>query len=518
MNPKRTLALALFVLSLATLPVRADENASGSVTAVPGVAAAAPPAAAPQKLVFKYPCTIAYADGAPLPDRVLDRTCDYIHASVKGGADYFNALPTLAAQKAFLEDTTGTAQDIYDAYVTKLAAAIAANDPSKINRKLTGAARIAKLNEMSSGLSKGVFEAAKPFLWPAAEESNYIDPAPGSWPKPWGQYLSPAYPRFGELYQLVHGEQEKIIDRKSAEVEKKIQASPLKKTGEVLSAPGANQAAELAKVFDGIMNAPGTAHAPDAVLAPGAEHGLKAEPPPSAAAVPDAIPLPVSDLQAGAPPIPKDEEARGERNYFARGTEAGAQRLRDDARITVWHAFGQSQTIGDPYGKAPFIITQKGPSCAVAAQYEAMLTRGEQVDIAKLAREGRDKGYYVDYPNAAGGRVGGTSDDKLNALLKDHKVKSALIRNATPDQLDRAIRGSGDAIVAVRTKLFWNDPRLGDNEGHAVYVTGEEVGKDGKVLGYYFNDTGTGEAARFVSADVFLRAWKKRLVVLGPAE
>lgn len=170
--------------------------------------------------------------------------------------------------------------------------------------------------------------------------------------------------------------------------------------------------------------------------------------------------------------------------------------------------------MGDPYGKAPLIIQQKGPSCGVASQYEALKARGQAVKIEDLAREGRDKGYYVDYPNAAGDRLGGTTGANMNSLLKDHKVNASYSRGATPAQLDTAIRGSGDAIVSVKTKLFWNDPKLGDGESHVVYVTGEEVDNAGTVLGYYFNDTGTGEAARFVSAATFQKAWQKELVVL----
>ena len=42
-----------------------------------------------------------------------------------------------------------------------------------------------------------------------------------------------------------------------------------------------------------------------------------------------------------------------------------------------------------------------------------------------------------------------------------------------------------------------------------IFVTGEEVSnKNGQVLGYYINDTGTGEAARFVPKKDFDRAWR----------
>jgi len=59
----------------------------------------------------------------------------------------------------------------------------------------------------------------------------------------------------------------------------------------------------------------------------------------------------------------------------------------------------------------------------------------------------------------------------------------------------------------MKTRLLWNSQAIPDSASHAVYVTGNEVDKTGKVLGYFINDTGTGEAARFIPRKDFLKAW-----------
>ncbi|MCX5789503.1 MAG: hypothetical protein NTX64_13515 [Elusimicrobia bacterium] len=71
--------------------------------------------------------------------------------------------------------------------------------------------------------------------------------------------------------------------------------------------------------------------------------------------------------------------------------------------------------------------------------------------------------------------------------------------------LNDDLKRTGDAIVAVNVKKFWN---IGQSGGHAVYVTGAEADSKGKIVGYYVNDTGTGEAERFVPRDQFMKSWK----------
>jgi len=56
------------------------------------------------------------------------------------------------------------------------------------------------------------------------------------------------------------------------------------------------------------------------------------------------------------------------------------------------------------------------------------------------------------------------------------------------------------------TAKIWNDPKR-KNGSHVVVITGAELGRNGELLGYYINDTGTNDAGRFVTAKQFLDAW-----------
>jgi len=501
MSPKRILAVAVYLSVFAAgrgVALPAEPAAAGSTA--PGTDVEP----APAKLVFTYPCTFAYADGKPYEARVMDFECDYLHASVKNAAKSFADLPSLAAQKAFLDDALPRADTAHNEYIKKIAELIQKTDPAKVPKDLPSTKRMDRIAALNVELSTGVFEIAKPFLWPAREEQSYVQKTAGSWPASWKPYIQPIYDRSGQLSGLVHDSEMKLIDRASADLEKKLAAAT--KAAAAVKGPGAGGALNL--MFDG-----GAARDGVAVPMP-ASDPRKARP--AAGGVEISIPVPVSDLKTPVPPIPKTEDARQQRNYFSRGTAAGLQRLKDDAAVATWHALGQSVTVGDPYGNAPLIFHQKGPSCDVSSQAEALRSRGQTVDLSKLAKEGLEKGYYVDYAMASGHREGGTPWEHVDSLLQDHGVAAKNVNDATPAQLDQAIRASGDAIVFVRVKTFWKDDKVPPGASHAVYVTGEEVGADGKVRGYYVNDTGTGEAARFVSADVFKRSWLNVFVALPP--
>lgn len=533
MSPKRILAASVLSFALLSSPAlsgAAEDVAVSTALAKPAPTdlEPAPPAPAvekaPLRLVFTYPCSIFYSDGKEYEKRVMDYECDFIHASVKGGREMFEKLPSLAAQKAFLEDVIPKADEAHNEYIKRVAALVIETDPAKVpktvktkdgkTRNLTVDERMKRIGALNILLSTGVFAAAHPFLWPPRAEESYVEKTAGSWPSSWNPYLQPIFERAGQLSGMVRADEQAIIDKASAEMDRKLALLAKKQGGLKGGLTLDKDPSALDKAFDG-----GGGHIIEEFTEADAQGatGVKGE---ARAGVVLTKPVaPVSDLQLPVPPsIPTDAKARDQRNYFARGPEAAALRLKDDALVTYWHATGQTITLGDPKARAALIFHQEGPSCAVATQFEAMRARGQDVKIADLAKEGRDKGYFLDYALNSGSRVGGTPWGNLDSLLNDHGVKAVAVDQATPRQLDAAVARTGDAIVYVYVKRFWNDPAIGDRDTHAIYVTGAEVEKGGKVRGYYVNDTGTGEAARFISADEFYKVWTKNLVTFqdGP--
>jgi hypothetical protein len=522
MSPKRTLAAAFFASVL--LAGAATRGFAGDATVAPVPPQAvkagtdAEPAAKP-KLVFTYPCTFAYTDGKPYEERrVMDYECDYIHASIKGGKDELNHLPTIEAQLAMLGDVIDAADRVHNEYIKKVAALIIETDPAKVPKTvklkdgkiipMPAAERMKRIGDLNILLSTGVFAAASPFLWPAREEGSYVEKSPGYWPASWRPYIQPIYDRSIQLSGMVQADEQKMIDKAAADMDKRMQALA-KKQGKLSAGFNEKDPSALDAAFDG-----GGRHIieEEPAVAPGPVANGKLPPP--LIRTQDGL-KPVSDLELTPPPtIPEEGKDRDQRNYFARGYAAGALRLKDDAEIGVWHAMGQTRTIGDPYGAAKLIFHQEGPSCAVSTQFEVLKSRGVAVKIEDLATEGRDKGYFVDYAQTDGSRAGGTSWSHLDSLITDHGVKAESVSQATQSQLDAAVKKTGDAIVYVFPKGFWADPKIGDRETHAVYITGAEQDTSGKIRGYYINDTGTGEAARYISAADFYKVWTKNLVII----
>lgn len=512
------LSLLLLAAALALgSSARADDPGAASTTpADPADAAAPAVSTAPLKLVFTYPCTFAYSSGKPYETRVMDYQCDYLHASVAGGRAQFNALPTLAAQRAMLSDVIERADGAHDKYMKDVTHVLDKTDPAKLPAKLTPAQQMTRLKALQEQLGRGVLDAAGPFLWPKREEPTYVARTPGWWPPSWKPYIQPVYARSSEIDARLKTLEQGMAKSVNARVEKRLDALGKLKTG----------APQLDRAFDG-----GLAHgaavpaevpkAPPPVppALPSPRELLLTQPkkllldPGQGVPAPDVAPAPAKPRQ----PLATEGQDWERRDYFARGVKQGSERLREEAEVFVWHALGRTRTVGDPQEDLPFIVHQQGPSCGVGAQYEALRARGRDVNIAQLAVDARDKGYYVDYETSSGHRVGGTPDDNLNSELRDHGVESRVLRDATDSDLLASIRSGGGAVVATHARQLWQDPTIGENERHAVYVTGAEVDKAGTLRGVYINDTGTGEGARFVPIDVFHQAWDKIMVTFVPS-
>ncbi|NNN07370.1 MAG: hypothetical protein HKL90_15875 [Elusimicrobia bacterium] len=469
-----------------------------------------PKSAAESRLVFRYPCTFQYTDGAPYTPEVRSFECDYLHASVEtevGADQYFNALPTLAAQKAFLESALPEADAAHDKWVLDIAAAVKADSPARLPKSLSSEARIAKLAKLNWKLWNDSIAASKPFLWPPAQPDSYLRGEGRSYPDSWKPYFEPTFAESRGISTGVDTTETGMIDSAAARLKARLSA---KLMGLVRDGGSGPTLADLNRAFDG-----GGAHATVAAV------GLTAGPPPSMPGPPGLRPGTISDLNVPAPPspldtIPSGSTQRADRNYFSRGPAAGAQRLKDDATLAAWHALGVTKTIGDPYAKVPYIVQQLNGTCGVGAQYEALKARGQDVTMAGLTKTAFDHGWYTEYTSGAGA-MGGMYLRDTGALLKLHGVASTTtIGTATGQELATAVRASGDAIVAVNPKIFWNDPTVPDGAMHFVYVSGMEVDNKGAVRGYYVNDTGNGEGGRFVPIKLFDQAWLHSFTAIQP--
>lgn len=215
-----------------------------------------------------------------------------------------------------------------------------------------------------------------------------------------------------------------------------------------------------------------------------------------------AVPLPASIAQVGVKPV----------NAGARpGDDAVPQ---ETARVDALRAKGLTRTIGDPQARAAFAFHQTGDTCGIGAQVEALAAAGDvPADPARL-RAKEDQlyaravalGYFAGSAADPNRRAdGGTPFQYLGDLLDEPVAK---YYGASPQALLATAKTGRVVLVNVDAGRFYNDNSL-RGQGHSVAVTGVELDRAGNALGYYVNDTGTGEGARFVDASQFLAAWKQ---------
>lgn len=445
------------------------------------------------KVKWTEPCTLSDISGASYKQiEAID--CDYIRVNIDGAVKQFNSEMTLDQQKELLNKWHGEAQAAYKDFVAKREAFLKEVDPKNIPEGLNHAQRLKSLMEMQNKINHSLIEIAKPFLYGEkkdATENDYILGFNGPFRNQWGPYMDPISQRAWEVNNALNAESPAARAEITAKVSSVMKTSQGAVTnwngidtkenmnvgaGVALSAniqPRANQFVSLSR--HRLVSSPTTAKLP---------------PPPAKPFSPAA--LSEADLSS--------------RNYFSRGYAAGISRIANDAELGFLHEYGKARTIGDPIGKASVNFSQgDAPICGIAAQYEVMKSHGLPVTMKGLIIEATQKGYY---------KGDGTDDSRMGNLLKDHGFsENVQVAASVPGagkamavKLNQALNKNGDAIVAVSTTRFWGDSSFSGD--HAIYVTGAEVDKSGKVLGYYVNDSGTGEAARFVWAKDFDLAWK----------
>lgn len=208
------------------------------------------------------------------------------------------------------------------------------------------------------------------------------------------------------------------------------------------------------------------------------------------------------------------------REYHTKGSDGKWVTVHEDAepaetkRIADLRDDGKTSTLGDPGGRAKYTFHQTGGTCALATQAE-MFAEAHGIEpteknmraienefFERASRTSQFAGNAADPKQRTSGA--GTQAEYMGNMLDTPVEKHYL---ATSAELFKAVSKGKMILVTTNTGKLWNDDNY-KNGGHVVAITGAEVDKSGALLGYYINDTGTNEPARFVTAKQFLPAWE----------
>jgi hypothetical protein len=173
--------------------------------------------------------------------------------------------------------------------------------------------------------------------------------------------------------------------------------------------------------------------------------------------------------------------------------------------------------MGDPTGQADYYFQQGdnslgyGGTCGLASSREILAQFGIEQSEDNLLQYALDNELCVTLDDARGDaeKAGGTTPDGLASLLSDHGVSAHISTGATLEDLASEIEQNRSVIACVDSGVIrYQDQNPDPQMDHALLITG--VARDpngGNVVGFYVNDTGTNEAAKFVDADTMERGW-----------
>jgi hypothetical protein len=192
----------------------------------------------------------------------------------------------------------------------------------------------------------------------------------------------------------------------------------------------------------------------------------------------------------------------------------------DTKRVDALRRAGKTATIGDVSRRAGYVFRQTGNTCGIGAQIQVLADLGEvPPDPVKLkAKEDElydravSRGYFTGSAADPERRTHGGNDWNHFGDLLDRPINRLYERNGA--DLVKAISSGHMVLVTVDSGILWNATKAMGSD-HFIAVTGVELDRETKQpIGYYINDTGTGEGGRFVGAKQFIDSWKERTMVV----
>jgi hypothetical protein len=135
--------------------------------------------------------------------------------------------------------------------------------------------------------------------------------------------------------------------------------------------------------------------------------------------------------------------------------------------------------------------------CALYAQGGILEAEGQPFDIDKYEQQGVDGGWFDPQE--------GTYIDHFGDLLEENGVPVTRYEGASIQDLAQELEQGHGVVVAVDCDPIWGEPG-----GHALWVTGIEVGGDGTPTSVFCNDSGREDGQEIAYPyDNFQQAWDR---------
>jgi Peptidase_C39 like family len=147
--------------------------------------------------------------------------------------------------------------------------------------------------------------------------------------------------------------------------------------------------------------------------------------------------------------------------------------------------------------------------CGLVSCSDILLQFGVEVTENDVVHHAVENG-ECDVQEAEPKMDGGTTADNQAKVLSDYGIPAHAQQAESVEDLAGFVEQGHGVIAEVNAGVLWNDPNsLGAGyANHAIVITG--VARDpqtGAIQGFYINDSGTGDSARFVDVETMKAAW-----------
>lgn len=202
----------------------------------------------------------------------------------------------------------------------------------------------------------------------------------------------------------------------------------------------------------------------------------------------------MEDISFNAIDVPNDLPASSDTSPDIWENSASPDAVLPSLDVDITEA--SSRQIGNPEELSDHWKLQEGTTdCAIYAQGGVLEADGHDFDLEKYRDQGLEGGWYTPED--------GTYLDHMGDLLEENGVSITRYDSASIQNMASELDQRHGVVVAADCLPIWGEPG-----GHALWVTGIEVGSDGVPVSVTCNDSGRpdGEAISYPFDD-FKQAW-----------